>query len=237
MISWTGLGRLAGILGIIGVVFSLAKWAVYQETRFEGLEARLETLEAKLLSGRISGQLPLGAKKPAQAPEGTENRSELDRTSREPGTHEPEELGSEEPFAVLSDLDYEFQLHQCSISGQSVTCDLILINKADDRRLFVSKAEPGITTGTYGVRGSKIFDEQSSEHFASTVRLANQTSDRRRIGPAVFLVSGTEVPLQLRFEGVSSQSRKITRLFVNCWDFASESKLTITFEDVPLLKS
>ncbi len=219
------LGLIGGFLGLLVGAFSIGTQFGVNSTQQQGLTRDSEPPENQALVYREDRT---GIVDPSVA------LSEDGMSSEEDNGHSSPEPG---PLVTASkeELRYRFDLLGCSLSGRAVLCRLTLENLGDDRRIFVSKAEKGISTGTYGVRGSRIFDEQSSEHIASSIRLANQTSSGKLgIGPNAFLISGTRVPLELKFEGVSSEARSITRLFLNCRDPETDSNFTVTFESVPL---
>lgn len=212
---------------LLGVFFGLLVGAFSLGTQFgtnsslqQGLPPEEEMASKR--SGRAANEVPHGESLAG------------DNSLEEGSTPAPSES---EPIIVASTekQGFKFDLRGCSISGRSVVCKLILENLGDDRGIFISKAEKGITTGTYGVKGSRVFDEQSSEHIASSIRLANQTSSGSLdIGPNALLISGTRVPLEVEFEGVSSQVKSIARLFLNCRDVETESNFTVSFENISL---
>lgn len=103
--------------------------------------------------------------------------------------------------------NFTFELVECRMSTPGVVvCNMIVTNKDEDRKL-------GLYTRVPGGRTTQIFDNNGNAYAAVETQIANNTS--RNTSPPVavmLLISNVPTRATIRFEGVSSQATKITRL-------------------------
>ena len=91
-----------------------------------------------------------------------------------------------------------FQLHKCRLTGQTVTCDFVVISKGQDRELTI-----------LANAGSRIFDDMGNEFKSSNVIMGN-ASDSDWVTNR--LVSNIPVKGRLVFENVLSQPKVLSVL-------------------------
>lgn len=89
--------------------------------------------------------------------------------------------------------NFLFQLQQCKISGQTVTCDFMVTSKGQDREITI-----------LGHTGSRILDDIGNEYKASNVIMGN-ASDADWVSDR--LASDIPVKARLVFENVHYQPR------------------------------
>lgn len=97
--------------------------------------------------------------------------------------------------------NFQFQLYKCMSSGQIVTCDFMVTNKAADRGLNIY--------GTNGNNSSRIIDDMGNVFNASKVKIGTNTGN---YDCGVNLASNIPMKMQLIFEGVTSQSNTLSLL-------------------------
>lgn len=114
---------------------------------------------------------------------------------------------------------FTFELQQCQMSGTSVTCDLMITNKGDDRRI-------GLGSRT------RLFDDQGNAYYAERVRVAS--TEARNVYQD--LVSGIAAKARFTFEGVTVQTRRITLLDISVSPsgVSRGRSFNVQFRDVPL---
>ncbi len=107
-----------------------------------------------------------------------------------------------------------FQLQQCRLSGQTVTCDFMVTSKGQDREMTI-----------LGNTGSRILDDAGNEFKAGDVIIGN-ASDSDWVTKR--LVSDIPLKARLVFENVPSQP-KLRRLVEIGFDGQSAQ-----FRNVPI---
>jgi len=126
------------------------------------------------------------------------------------------EVNSQQQMEVNSFL---FQLQGCRLSGQIITCDFLVTNKDEDRRLIISTH-------------SRIFDNMGNEFNASIVQMGNEspTGDIANILGYVANTLVTNIPLKgkLSFVGVNSKPNLLSLLEIDFGEFK------IRLRNVPL---
>jgi TolB-like protein len=126
------------------------------------------------------------------------------------------EVNSQQQMEVNSFL---FQLQGCRLSGQIITCDFLVTNKDEDRRLIIS-------------RRSRIFDNMGNEFDASIVQMGNESStgDIANMLSYVANTLVTNIPLKgrLGFVGVNSKPNLLSLLEIDFGEFK------IRLRNVPL---
>jgi len=124
-----------------------------------------------------------------------------------------------------------FELQSCKLSGNSVTCNLLITNKKEDRNLVV------IGKGSvYDHEPTKIFDDSGNEYWANEVQLANK---RNKIVQSL-LISDIPTKVSFSFDGVSQNAKSITLLKISCYDGyygrGGGEKFLVQFRNIPLTK-
>ena len=94
--------------------------------------------------------------------------------------------------------NFLFQLQECKLAGQTVTCDFMVTSKGQDRELTI-----------LGYTGSRIFDDMGNEFKAGSVIMGN-ASDSDWVTDR--LVSNIPVKARLVFENVHSQPNLLSLL-------------------------
>ncbi len=109
--------------------------------------------------------------------------------------------------------NFTFELVECRMSTLGVVvCNMIVTNKDEDRKL-------GLYTKVPGGRTTQIFDNNGNTYAAVETQIANNTSRNTAI---MLLISNVPTRASIRFEGVSSQATKISRLNT-MWAIGDES--------------
>ena len=126
--------------------------------------------------------------------------------------------------------DFIFELEECRKQERTVTCDLLVTNNGEDRRLFVGGHASQYANPS--TRNSRMYDDFSDETLTSRIVLARRESDR--YGVTNSLISGRPAKLELYFDGVSSKATMITRLDVECWEGERQVKFPVQFRNIPL---
>ncbi len=125
-------------------------------------------------------------------------------------------------IGVGEEQDFVFELLECKISGQKVTCSLLVTNKGQERVLRLG----------YGSNpGSKIFDNYGNQYPLSEIQLANKT-DRRDV--KILLISGIPTKSSLSFEGVSSQATMIALLEIEA--NSSDKDFFVKLRNIPITR-
>jgi TolB-like protein len=88
-----------------------------------------------------------------------------------------------------------FELQSCLRSNETVTCHLVITNKAADRKLYFRQ------------RSTRLFDPFGNERYASKVFLGSATSDW---GVDRTIVRGVPINSGAIFEGISLETRRLT---------------------------
>lgn len=128
-----------------------------------------------------------------------------------------------------------FQLKTCTLSGTTVTCDLLVTNKGEERWLTFFAGNSRWDTPT----PTRLVTEDGSEFFAEIVNLGAEG------GRDASAMLSPEVPMRLhyRFQGASSEAQKAALLQISGSvknggkGYGVRSKgdyLSIQFRNVPL---
>jgi hypothetical protein len=140
-----------------------------------------------------------------------------------PPSEATESRGAQLPTsATAEESGYSFILHGCDRSGSSVTCDLTIENKRDERSLEMSR--PRVTPA------SRLVDDLGNEVVAGNKSLG------RSVGSSVRLSMPKQVPIKasVNFDGVSPDA-KVLRLFeVGCVTGPDYKQFAIQFRNVQL---
>ena len=119
---------------------------------------------------------------------------------------------------------YLFELLGCDESSQTVTCNLTITNKENDRELHLGRDNKWKPI-------DRMFDDLGNEFHASNFKIANKGSrGSGKIGS--LLVSRVPVNASIRFEGVATQSNVIALLEINL----NGGGFKIQFRDVAINK-
>jgi hypothetical protein len=116
---------------------------------------------------------------------------------------------------------FAFNLQQCTISGTSVTCDLMITNEHNSDRKIKANTRS---------RTSLLIDGQGNESSRFDVQIANQPGGRYSL-----LVPNLGIRAVFRFENVSPQARTIKLLKLLFAESESFSTIKVEFRDVPLV--
>jgi len=104
---------------------------------------------------------------------------------------------------VVEHNDFTFALIDIKFENRKITCSFIITNNAeDDKKLNVS------------IYDTKIFDDAGSETIATTVKLANTTSNNGWSRIDKQLISGVPTPAEFIFDKVSSKISNISLLSI-----------------------
>jgi TolB-like protein len=116
-----------------------------------------------------------------------------------------------------------FQLQACKRVASAVVCELNITSNDRERDYWLSTYE--------STNPSRLFDDSGNEFMATQVRLGN------RVGEQVdaVLVAGIHTKATLRFEGISSQAKKISLLKVQGF-IAGGGFVSVEFRDIPISK-
>jgi hypothetical protein len=115
---------------------------------------------------------------------------------------------------------FTFKLLKCSVSGQSIICDLQITSNDRDKELII-----------YAYHFSRVFDDLGNEARSGKIRLANEepTSQAQRL-----FVFGVPTAAQVRFEGISPQATKVSLLEMTC---RSDQQFKVQFRNICLTAS
>lgn len=133
-------------------------------------------------------------------------------------------------------LGFKFELLECLRRRQTISCSLTVENLRADRSLYIKKRGTGRGLGEWrSFKGARIFDGRGTEYFAHNLSLAATKSESEEdVGPEAMLISGIKTPIGLEFKDVPLDTVKISRMFLNCWDFESRTQVEIVFKDIRL---
>lgn len=118
---------------------------------------------------------------------------------------------------------FVFELQDCKLSAQTLTCSMLITNKGKDKRLSIH------------ARGyeqmTRLFDNLGNEYFASKVKLGSSRGDIA----SSTLISGIPTRANLIFKGISKKAREIAvlEIFCNRGPYASDH-FTVKFRNIPL---
>jgi TolB-like protein len=141
----------------------------------------------------------------------------------------PAENPNEQNVKTVVAVDFTFELNGCRRSGQSVTCELSIINNAsEDRLLDLYGDNYHIST-----KSSRLIDDKGSEYYPLTAWVGNGTDNAnqgtcklcppsRQLWIKISLVPQVPTKASLRFDGVGPNVNSISLLRVT---FNREGKL------------
>jgi hypothetical protein len=102
---------------------------------------------------------------------------------------------------VVQSNFFTYSLQQCSKSGSTVVCDLVITNNEKDRRLV------------FGDYNSILFDDMGNQARVKSVSIANQSG---MYFADTTMVSGVPIKARIGFEGISTQATKISLMTILC---------------------
>ena len=131
--------------------------------------------------------------------------------------------------AAMSQIvkDILFEVQECRVSGNDLTCRTTATNKKNDRNIRIYRHE-----STVRELRSRMFDNLSNEQNASSIEFANKRSDRWSIDH--MLVSGVQTRLDIIFEGIDSKANKLALLEIICTEIESDDVFKVQFRDIPI---
>lgn len=103
--------------------------------------------------------------------------------------------------------DFIFDLQGCKLSGQTVTCSLVITNKGVDGKLTIIN-----WGGSTSV--ARIFTDSGDEYRSQVVQLGNKRQNAQDVENE--LVSGIPTKASLTFENVSTKGSMLTLLEIVC---------------------
>lgn len=122
---------------------------------------------------------------------------------------------------------FTIELKECKLSGDSIACDLVIINNGADDKLELLR------------EGTRIFDESGAEYSVNNFQLGNRSSSNHRHGGTIWgisnsLISGIPAIIRLEFKDVPKQISKITLLEMQ---FASkeDKKFSAQIRDISVI--
>ncbi len=133
--------------------------------------------------------------------------------------------------AVMSQVvkDILFEVQECRVSGNALTCRTTATNKKDDRNIMAY-----IRWGGNESLRSRIFDSLSNEQYASSIEFANKKSDGEVVKH--MLVSGVRTRLDFNFENIDNNTNKLALFEIVCREVSSNDIFRVQFRDVPILR-
>lgn len=117
--------------------------------------------------------------------------------------------------------NFLFEINECKISGEEVTCSMFITNLSNDRNL-------GIYADSFFDGRSVMYDDRGNLYVARHVQLANIGGSS---GVELLLISGVPTRATLSFKGFSKEASLISLLEVKC---KSEENFTVKFRNIPL---
>lgn len=134
-------------------------------------------------------------------------------------TVSPQTIGETKGTQAIAEQrieDFVFELQGCELSGQTVTCEVMIVNKAHDRQITIYSS-------------SRIFDDSGNEYGAKTIQLGNESGYYAAVNN---LISGVPVKAVFRSEQVL---KKINQVAVLELSFKlGENPFKLQFRNVPL---
>lgn len=120
--------------------------------------------------------------------------------------------------------DFIFELQGCKLSGQTVTCSMMVVNKGEDRNIQMGRYY-------YGCKYNyiRIFDNFGNEYHVSTIQLGNK---KHECCVKSLLVSGIPTKVSVGFEGVSQEANMISLFEII--NSVGDSEFTVQFRNIPL---
>lgn len=121
--------------------------------------------------------------------------------------------------------DFVFELQSCKISGENISCSLLITNKGSDSQIEFARS--------VGNNLTRIFDDAGNEYQVANSQLANQPNSSGW-GVRKLLVSGIPAKASLKFEKVSQDATNIALLEIDCSSKKNDFK--VQFRNIPLSK-
>jgi hypothetical protein len=169
-------------------------------------------------------ETPTPSATPTAPPEANSNVSSNSETNSDSTviSKSPDEIpGSQLPVIMRAeDHLVLFALHQCRKSGSTITCDLSLTNKGEDRQFRFS---------TYP---SRLFDELGNGYRGVDARVAKEQGG----SPQIDFIKGVTTKAHMTFDKIEPNTTKITLLDLS-FDIGRDNQLSIKFRNVPLAVS
>jgi TolB-like protein len=116
--------------------------------------------------------------------------------------------------------NFTFELLQCKMSGNTITCDLLITNTDQDRNLLIS-------SDCDWSHKTRMFDDKGYENKGSEIRIAGNHN-------ASLLVSGIATRASITFDNISPEANKISLMEVCC--SSDGTTFLIKFRNIPLIK-
>jgi TolB-like protein len=131
--------------------------------------------------------------------------------------------------SVMSQVvkDILFEVQECRLSGNALTCRTTATNKKDDRDIRIYVQLRGVEP-----RQSRMFDSLSNEQYVSSIELANKKSSDEYIDH--MLVSGVKTRLNFNFENIDDNINGLALLEIAGQELASRDVFKVQFRDIPI---
>lgn len=140
-------------------------------------------------------------------------------------TGETKQIGDKKGAMSQVVKDILFEVQECKLSGNALTCRTTATNKKDDRNIRVYSR----SSDQYR---SRMFDNLSNEQNVSSIEFANKESDSSYVEH--MLVSGVQTRLDFIFEGIDSKANKLALLEITCKEIESDNVFKVQFRDIPI---
>ena len=129
--------------------------------------------------------------------------------------------------AVMSQTvkDILFEVQECRVSGNALTCHITSTNKKNDRNIR-------IYTYRFNRVSSRMFDNLSNEQNVSSIEFANKKSNNEYVEH--MLVSGVKTRLDFIFEGIDNKANKLALLEIICNEIENNDVFKVQFRDIPI---
>lgn len=127
--------------------------------------------------------------------------------------------------------DILFEIKECKVSGDSLTCRITVTNNKSDRYIIIYKRECSWCSKQLR---SKIFDNLSNEEHVSSIEFGNKKSNEEYVEH--MLVSGVQTKLNLTFEGIDTKANKLALLEIVCNETSIDNVFRVQFRDIPISK-
>ncbi|MCW5205371.1 hypothetical protein VU08_00335 [Desulfobulbus sp. F5] len=125
--------------------------------------------------------------------------------------------------------DILFEIQECRLSGNALTCRTTATNKKDDRDIRIYKHECPWCSNELR---SKIFDNLSNEQNVSSIEFANKKSNEEYVDH--MLVLEVQTRLDFIFEGINIKANKLALLEFTCGEIESDNEFKVQFRDIPI---
>lgn len=117
--------------------------------------------------------------------------------------------------------DFAFDVLHCKVSDRTVTCTVMITNKADDRELQI-----------YG--NTRIYDDFGNEYFVQAVQIANTKKELYDTSAITrVLISGVPTKTKFTFQGVSPEATMMTALKIHC---LQPKRFWVNLSNIPITK-